>query len=110
MNTFAPPVVGPDVGNIPVILGGLTKVKSPDEVAVPRGVVTETVTEPAAWDLVVAVILVKLVTVNDVAGVVPNLTAEAPIRLVPVMVTLVPPVVGPVVGVSWVITGDPSNV
>ena len=44
-------------------------------------------------DLVLAVILLVLVTVNDVAAVVPNLTDVAPVKLVPVMVTVVPPVV-----------------
>ena len=36
---------------------------------------------------------------------VPNLTAVAPVRSVPVMVTLVPPVVGPLVGAMAVTVG-----
>ena len=35
------------------------------------------------------------VTVKLVAAVAPNLTAVAPVKLVPVMVTMVPPAVGP---------------
>ncbi len=39
-------------------------------------------------------------TMNDVALVVPNFTAETLIRLVPVMVTLVPPALGPTLGLT----------
>jgi hypothetical protein len=46
----------------------------------------------------VAVIEVALLTVNELAAVLPNFTAVAPVKLVPVMVTLVPPPVGPVLG------------
>ena len=46
----------------------------------------------------VAVIWVAELTVNPVAGVAPKFTAVAPVRLVPVIVTDVPPVVGPAVG------------
>ena len=38
--------------------------------------------------------------VNAVAAVVPNFTAVAPVRLVPVMVTEVPPAAGPEVGLT----------
>ena len=46
----------------------------------------------------VAVMLVALLTVKLVAAVVPNLTALAPVKPVPVIVTEVPPVLGPEVG------------
>ena len=39
------------------------------------------------------------------AAVVPNLTAVAPVKLVPVMVTAVPPAVGPLVGLMPVTVG-----
>ena len=45
-----------------------------------------------------AVIWVALLTVNEAAGLPPKLTAVAPVRLVPVIVTLVPPAVGPEAG------------
>ena len=45
-----------------------------------------------------AVIEVAELTVKLVAAVLPNFTAVAPVKLVPVMVTLVPPVAGPEVG------------
>ena len=44
-------------------------------------------------------------TLKVVAGVPPKLTAVAPVRLVPAIVTLVPPPVGPDVGVRLVIVG-----
>ena len=68
----------------------------------PDGVVTVTLPEivPAAT---VAVILVEEFTVNDAAPIPPKLTAVAPVKFVPVIVTTVP--VDPVVGVKEVIDG-----
>jgi hypothetical protein len=57
--------------------------------------VTSTVPLPAGE---VAVIDVALLTVNEVAGVPPNRTAVARMKLSPVMVTGVPPVAGPLFG------------
>jgi hypothetical protein len=81
-------------------------------VAVPPAVVTLILTVPAAWDLVFAMTLVVPVTWKVVAGVVPNLTDVAPFRPVPMMVTVVPPNVEPVVGVKLVMvgTGGTANV
>jgi hypothetical protein len=45
-----------------------------------------------------AVTLVALTTVNEVAAVLPKLTAVAPVNPVPVMVTDVPPASGPALG------------
>lgn len=53
----------------------------------------------------VAVIDVAEMTLNPVAGVVPNFTAVAPVRFVPVMVTTVPPRMDPVAGDSAVMVG-----
>ena len=68
-----------------------------DVALVPPGVVTvmSTVPLPAGE---VAVIEVALTTENEAAGDVPNFTAVAPVRLVPEMVTLVPPAIGPELG------------
>ena len=71
----------------------------------PPGVVTATSTVPAAWAGVIAVMVVALTTVKLVAAVPPNVTAVAPVRLVPVMVTLVPPSVVPLAGVIDVTVG-----
>ena len=50
-------------------------------------------------------IWVALLTVKEPAALLPNLTAVAPEKLVPVMVTLVPPDVGPVFGLTLVTAG-----
>jgi len=44
-------------------------------------------------------------TVNVVAAVPPKLTAVAPLKFVPVIVTLVPPALGPEAGFTLVIAG-----
>ncbi len=50
-------------------------------------------------------IWVGVSTVKLVAGVTPKLTSVAPVRSVPVIVTLVPPPAGPVVGFTLVTIG-----
>ena len=71
---------------------------------VPPVVVTVTSTVPVpAGD--VAVIEVDETTVKAVAAVVPKFTAVAPVKPVPVMVTAVPPVAGPVAGLTDVTVG-----
>ena len=72
---------------------------------VPPGVVTVTSTVPADCAGSTAVMLVALLTVKVVAVVDPKLTAVAPVRLVPVIVTGVPPPVGPAVGATCVTVG-----
>ena len=81
---------------------------SADEVAeVPPTVVTVTSTVPVpAGD--VAVIWVAEFTVKPVAGVAPKLTAVAPLKFVPVIITDVPPEVGPAVGEIDVTVGTPT--
>jgi hypothetical protein len=64
--------------------------------------VTSTVPEPGGE---VAVICEALTTLTFVAPLCPKLTAVAPVRLVPVIVTLVPPPVGPEVGLIAVTVG-----
>src|SRR5665213_4370616 len=97
MTTVVPPASGPHVGTKPEMLGASRYPKVPAEVPVPFGVVTLTVTAPVpAGD--VAVICVAELTVKIVAFVLPNCTAVAPVKPVPVMTTLVPPVAGPDVG------------
>ena len=48
---------------------------------------------------------VALLTITPVAALAPKSTAVAPVRLVPVMVTEVPPAVGPEVGLTPVTVG-----
>jgi hypothetical protein len=86
-------------------VGGATKVNwSAEPVAlVPPAVVTVTSTVPVpAGD--VAVIELALLT-EKLAAVPPKFTAVAPVKFVPVMVTLVPPVAGPLVGETEVTVG-----
>ena len=71
----------------------------------PEGVVTVTSTVPAVPAGLVAMMLVSLTTLKLVAGTVPKSTAVAPVKLVPVIVTDVPPNVGPVVGLMPVTAG-----
>ena len=78
--------MAPDSGEKEVMEGIYFKV--PAEVAVPPGVVTETV--PVVPLANTAVMLVAPTTLKDVAAVPPKLTAVAPVKLVPVMVTVAP--------------------
>ncbi len=67
-------------------------------VAVPPGVVTTTLRTPAAPAGVTAVTVVAFTTVTPVAAAPPTVTKLVPVRFVPVIVIVVPPVVGPVFG------------
>jgi len=68
---------------------------------VPPGVVTVTLTVPALSAGEVAVIEVDELTVKPVAAVLPKSTAVAPVKFVPVIVTLVPPDVLPALGETF---------
>ena len=69
------------------------------------GVVTEIVTVPALCEGVLQVISVAETTTQAVAVDPPKLTSVAPVRSVPVIVTLLPPAVGPLDGETPVIAG-----
>jgi len=71
-----------------VIVGGAPINVNPAKVAVPPGVVTLTLPEAPAPTT--AVMVVAFTTVNDVAAVPPKFTAVAPIKFVPVIVTVAP--------------------
>jgi hypothetical protein len=73
---------------------------------VPPVVVTVTLTVPADSAGEVATIDVDELTVTAVAVTVPNITVAPEAKLVPVMVTEVPPVVGPEVGLMPVTVGN----
>jgi len=92
---------GPLAGAKLAIVGGLTTVNALLLVAVPPGVVTRSspVVAPAGT---VAWIAVAELTVN-VALTPLNATAEAPVKFVPLIVTLVP--TGPLAGVKLAIVG-----
>lgn len=65
---------------------------------VPPAVVTRTLAAPALPDGVVQVIEVADTTFTLVQAAPPTVTPVAPVRFVPVMVMLVAPAVGPLVG------------
>src|SRR5262249_19806235 len=67
--------------------------------------VTTTVTAPAACAGVVAVIVVLFTTTTLVAAVPPNVTVAPAAKFVPVIVTAVPPAVGPLLGVRLLTNG-----
>jgi hypothetical protein len=98
--------VGPEVGLTAVTVGTGVEVNRSLELVtlVPPPVVTVTSTVPALAAGEVADIEVALVTVK-VAAVAPKLTALTPVKLVPVMVTGVPPAVGPDIGLTPVTVG-----
>jgi hypothetical protein len=103
--TAVPPADGPEVGVNDVIVGGdCENVYCVEAVALPPGVVTVRFTEPALSAGVVTVIDVAVSAVT-VPAVEPKSTAEALSRPVPVMVTAVPPLIVPLVGVYDVIVG-----
>jgi hypothetical protein len=77
---------------------------------VPPGVTTVTSTVPAGPAGAVTVILLVELTVNVAAAEEPKLTAETPLKLVPVIVTVVPPATGPADGLTPVTVGGLWNV
>ena len=83
------PLVESEVGVKPVMVGvPAVAVKLAALVPVLEGLVTEMVPVPPHGTT--AVMLVLLTAVNDVAGMPPKLTADAQLKLVPVMVMVVP--------------------
>ena len=76
----------------------------------PPGVVTVMSTLPTACAGATAVICVAELTVKLVAAVPPKDTAVAPVKLVPVMTTDVPPVSGPALTFSDETTGTAKYV
>ena len=105
--TLVSPASGPLVGTMPDMVG-------PDEYVnwsaaemslVPPGAVTLMSTVPADPAGEVAVILAPEFTVKPVAGIEPNITIVAPVNRLPVIITLVPPARGPLVGEMPVMVG-----
>ena len=69
--------------------------------------VTVTVTEPATPAGVVAVIVVLFTKTTLVAAVPPKVTVAPEAKFAPAIVTAVPPVVGPLFGLTLVTVGWP---
>src|SRR5882672_2304943 len=111
MTTEVPPLEGPEIGDVPVIVGGpglpvayVNRSLVPVGL-LPAGVVTTTCTWPAAPAGAVTVMdaALKAVTAPVLA---PKATVGVPgVKLVPVIVTMVPPPVEPVAGPIEVTAG-----
>jgi len=93
--TVVPPAVDPDEGDTVVIVGVPTKVKADGDAIAPPEPVRVTVIVLAATAGVTTVTEVALTLVIVVPDDDANVTAEVPVKLVPVIVTVVPPAVGP---------------
>src|SRR5213593_3018618 len=109
--TWVPPASAPPLGITPVVKGGGTKVKRSARlvalVMVPTVTVTSTVPVPAG---LVAVQLVVVGQLTFVARLAPKLTVAVGAKSVPVIVTTVPPAVGPELGVIAVTVGGVMKV
>jgi hypothetical protein len=106
--TVFPPAVGPASGLRPVTVGAPNAYKFPVAVGlVPPGVVTVTFTVPADSAGETAVNCVEETNVTPVAAVEPNVTLASGTNPVPVIVTVVPPAVGPASGLRPVTVGPP---
>ena len=99
------PFVDPVVGLTVVIVGGVTNVNALALVAVPPAVVTDTFLAPASPAGVLAVMVVAFTTTTLVAATPFTCTLVAPVRLVPMIVNAVPPLLGPEAGLTEVMVG-----
>jgi hypothetical protein len=102
--TLLPPTIAPLVGDKLVSVGAATYMNVAP-LLVAEAVLTVTALAPAASAGEVAVTVLSELTVTAVAAVVPKFTLRVLIKPAPVMVTTVPPVIGPEVGVIELITG-----
>jgi hypothetical protein len=106
MVTAVPPDVDPLSGLTSVTVGGTTYVNALARLPLsPLLLVTVTVTAPALPAGVVAVISFPLTTTTLDAAVPPNVTVAPATKLAPVMVTAVPPVAGPLFGLTLLTVG-----
>lgn len=103
--TDVPPAVDPLFGLTAVTVGGPTYVKPFVRLPLWPFKVTVTVTAPALPAGVVAVMLVLLTTTTLLAEALPNVTVAPEEKFVPVIVTDVPPAIGPVLGDTLLIVG-----
>ena len=111
--TVVPPATGPEFGvKAAVIIGGwpARKLNPPTSVPVwPSGFLTVMFTVPTPPLAVTATMCVELTKVVEAAAIVPNVTVAPFEKLVPSIVTEVPPAVGPDEGDAPVTTGPGTN-
>jgi len=103
--TAAPPAVEPLFGATLVTVGVTTYVNPVARLPLCPLTVTVTVTAPALPAGVVAVIVVAFTTATLVAAALPNVTVAPVTKLVPVIVTAVPPAVDPLFGLTLLTVG-----
>lgn len=84
--------------------------KPPELVTCPPELVNTTSRAPAVLDGVTTVTEVALTLTIEVPAAPPNVTADVPVKLVPVIVTEVPPLVEPDEGATVVIVGEETYV
>jgi len=109
MYNVVPPPAGPVAGLIPVTAGGTAapyvNLSAELVVLVPPAVVTVTSTvDPAVPLGLVALIRLSPLTLKP-AGEAPKLTWVVPVKLLPVRYTVVPPAIGPELGLTAEIAG-----
>src|SRR6185312_14806582 len=109
MVTVVPPPVGPELGETEVTVGLVLVYVNPlERVALcPSVLVTTTLTVPVACAGVVAVMDALLTTVTFVAEVPHKVTVAPAAKLLPLMLTAVPALVGPEVGEIELTPGAP---
>ena len=103
--TLLPPAMGPKLGDKLISIGAATYWNAAP-LLVPEVVSSVTAITPADLGGVVAVTMLSEMTVKAVAAVPPKNTSRVLIKPVPVMVTTVPPPIGPEIGAMEVMTGD----
>jgi len=96
---------GPDGGLTLVIVGAAIYVNALALVAIPPIVFTEILCVPTLPAGVIAVMDVADATITLVASTPPTVTIVAPVKLLPVIVIVVPPVIGPETGLTDAIVG-----
>ena len=103
--TVVPPAAEPRDGATRFIIGATTNVKPNSLVADPPGAINTTSTVRADLTGVITVTDLSLTLIIDVPAVPPNITADVSVKFIPVIVTVVPPVIGPLDDVTAVIVG-----
>ena len=109
MVTLVPPLALPDLGLIPVTTGIYEKAVFPLVGEVPALSVTVTCTVPDPPGAVAVIEVPDEPTLTLVPGTPPNETVESDVNPAPEIVTTVPPVAGPELGLIPVTTGIYEN-
>ena len=105
IETIEPPPIGPLDGVTLAIVGTLTTMNPPILVADPPGVVNSTSTIPTAFGGLITVTDLSLTLMIEVPATPSNITAVVPAKSFPLIITVVPPAVGPVSGFNDLIVG-----